>query len=66
MFFKQYVTKLDFYNTIFMLQNYGWPDDTSVNNDYVNAIQSVAFKTPSRQKIHKTEKDEKLISQNDR
>lgn len=50
MFFKQYVTKLDFYNTIFMLQNYRWPDGTSVNNDYVNAIQGIAFKTPSTQK----------------
>ena len=50
-----------------MLRNRIWPDGANINNWYINAKKGdIELKTQNRQKIHKTQKDEKLISQNDR
>ena len=44
-----------------MLQDHRWPDGIYMNNDYLNVVD---YTTQNRQKTHKTQKDEKLISQN--
>ena len=52
---------MNFYDTTFTLQDHRWPDGIYMNNDYLNVID---YTTQNRQKTHKTQKDEKLISQN--
>ena len=54
---------------IFKLQNYIWPDGAYINNGYINVINFAKKRywiEISEQKTHKTQKVEKLISQNDR
>ena len=40
LFFYKYASKVNFHNTIFMLQNHRCPDSTCINNDYINVIDS--------------------------
>ena len=53
-------------------ENHRWPDGTYINNDSINAIMTnlhkfdVEFETQSRQKTYQIQKDEKLLSQNNR
>ena len=51
------LSKLNFYNTISMLQDYSWLNVTYINNGYINVINSIkrdiGLKTQNRQKALK-------------
>ena len=51
------VSKLNFCNTIFMLQNYRWLDATYINNGYINVINS----TKKRYRIKTLERAENTL-----